>query len=51
MKKRIALIAHDKKKRELIEGTKYNPDTMLKCDVIATGTTGKMLESEVGIKV
>jgi methylglyoxal synthase len=51
MKKRIALIAHDNKKRELIEWTKYNRETMLKSEVIATGTTGKMLESEVGIKV
>ena len=51
MKKRIALIAHDNKKRELIEWTKYNRDTMLKYEVIATGTTGKMLEAEVGIKV
>ena len=51
MKKRIALIAHDNKKRELIEWTKFNRDTFLKCDVIATGTTGKMLENEVGIKV
>lgn len=51
MKKRIALIAHDNKKRELVEWTKYNRETMLKSEVIATGTTGKMLESEVGIKV
>jgi methylglyoxal synthase len=51
MKKRIALIAHDNKKRELVEWTKYNRDTMLKSDVIATGTTGKMLEKEVGISV
>ena len=51
MKKRIALIAHDNKKRELIEWTKYNLDIMSKCEVIATGTTGKMLESELGIKV
>ena len=51
MKKRIALIAHDNKKRELVEWTKYNRDTFLKCDVIATGTTGKMLERELGIKV
>ena len=51
MKKRIALIAHDNKKRELIEWTKYNRDTMLKSEVIATGTTGRMLEKEVGIPV
>lgn len=51
MKKRIALIAHDNKKRELVEWTKYNRDTFQKCDVIATGTTGKMLENELGIKV
>ncbi|HEX6226742.1 MAG TPA: methylglyoxal synthase [Chryseolinea sp.] len=51
MKKRIALIAHDNKKKELIEWTKYNRDTMLKSEVIATGTTGRMLENEVGIPV
>lgn len=51
MKKRIALIAHDNKKRELVEWTKYNRDTMMKSDVIATGTTGRMLENELGISV
>ena len=49
--KRIALIAHDNKKRELIEWAKYNRTIMSESDVFATGTTGKMLESEVGIKV
>jgi methylglyoxal synthase len=51
MKKRIALIAHDNKKRELVEWTKYNRNTMLKSEVIATGTTGRMLENELGIAV
>jgi methylglyoxal synthase len=51
MKKRIALIAHDNKKKELIEWTKYNREVMSKCDVIATGTTGRMLENELGIPV
>jgi methylglyoxal synthase len=51
MKKRIALIAHDNKKRELVEWTKYNRETMLRSEVIATGTTGRMLEKEVGISV
>lgn len=50
-KKRIALIAHDNKKKELIEWVKYNQVTMLDAIVYATGTTGKMLEREVGIPV
>lgn len=50
-KKRIALIAHDNKKRELIEWAKYNQEVMEKSDVYATGTTGRMLEKEVGITV
>ena len=50
-KKRIALIAHDNKKRELIEWAKFNQEVMEKSDVYATGTTGRMLEKEVGITV
>ena len=50
-KKRIALIAHDNKKRELIEWAKYNHGVMEKSEVYATGTTGRMLETEVGIPV
>ncbi|WP_276372282.1 methylglyoxal synthase [Chryseolinea sp. H1M3-3] len=50
-KKRIALIAHDNKKRELVEWVKYNESSMLKSVVYATGTTGRMLEQEVGISV
>src|SRR5688572_16340666 len=50
-KKRIALIAHDNKKKELIEWAKYNRETMLKGIVYATGTTGKMVEQEVGVAV
>jgi methylglyoxal synthase len=50
-KKRIALIAHDNKKKELIEWAKYNREIMLKGIVYATGTTGKMVEQEVGIDV
>jgi methylglyoxal synthase len=51
MKKRIALIAHDNKKMELVEWVKYNRSSMLEFDVFATGTTGKILEAEVGINV
>ena len=50
-RKRIALIAHDNKKKELIEWVKFNHAIMLNSEIFATGTTGKMLESEVGINV
>ena len=49
--RRIALIAHDNRKRELIEWSKYNREIMLKSEVYATGTTGKMLEKELGFDV
>ena len=50
-KKRIALIAHDNKKRELVEWVKYNQQVMMDSVVFATGTTGRLLEQEVGISV
>lgn len=50
-KTRIALVAHDNKKKELIEWAKYNHDRMAKFDIIATGTTGLLLENELKLKV
>lgn len=50
-KKRIALIAHDNKKRELIEWSKFNSRIMAENFIYATGTTGRMLEQELGISV
>src|SRR5688572_20514484 len=50
-KKRIALIAHDNKKKELIEWSKFNRGIMAENFIYATGTTGRMLEHELGIKV
>jgi methylglyoxal synthase len=43
--KRIALVAHDNKKSELIEWAFYNKATLSKHKLYATGTTGKMLET------
>lgn len=42
--KQIALIAHDNKKADMMEWAKYNKGTLTKHHLIATGTTGKMLE-------
>ncbi len=51
MKKRIALIAHDKKKDDMIELASEYADLLRQCILIATGTTGKRLHDEVGLTV
>ena len=47
-RKRIALVAHDNKKDELIEWAVYNKTALSKHRLYATGTTGKMLEEVLG---
>ena len=49
--KKIALVAHDNKKRDLVEWTKFNRDLLAHHIVYATGTTGEMLERELGFKI
>ncbi len=44
-RKRIALIAHDHKKEEMIEWAITNRNTLLQHELFATGTTGKMAET------
>lgn len=50
-KKRIALVAHDNKKQDLLEWAKYNKDSLSKHHLFATGTTGRMIEQEVDVPV
>jgi methylglyoxal synthase len=49
--KKIALVAHDNKKRDLVEWSKFNRDLLAHHKVYATGTTGSLLEKELGFKV
>lgn len=49
--KRIGLVAHDNKKRDLLEWAKYNQDLLSRHKVYATGTTGTILERELGFKI
>jgi methylglyoxal synthase len=50
-KKRIALVAHDNKKEELLDWAAYNKDLLTRHEVYATGTTGRLLEKELGFEV
>ncbi len=48
---KIALIAHDKKKSEIIELAKKYKDVLSKYDLYATGTTGTLIMGETGLKI
>jgi methylglyoxal synthase len=50
-RKRIALVAHDNKKTEIIEWAKYNRITLSKHELYATGTTGTLLEDALDVSV
>jgi len=49
--KKIALVAHDNKKQDLVEWAKFNRVLLAHHRVYATGTTGTILEQELGIKI
>ena len=49
--KRVALVAHDSKKADLVEWAKFNRDLLAHHKVYATGTTGLMLEEELGFDI
>ena len=50
-RKRIALVAHDNKKTDLLEWVKFNRDSLLQHELFATGKTGEMLERWLGIEI
>ena len=50
-RKTIAMIAHDNKKQDLLEWARFNRDTLAGHKLVATGTTGGLLERELGFPV
>ena len=42
--KTIALIAHDRRKADMMEWVKHNASTLIRNKLICTGTTGKIVE-------
>jgi len=49
--KKIALVAHDNKKSDLLEWAKFNCDLLAHHEVYATGTTGEILERVLGFRI
>jgi methylglyoxal synthase len=49
--KKIALVAHDNKKQDLVEWAKFNKDLLAHHQIYATGTTGQMLEEALGFGI
>src|SRR5712692_4283334 len=49
--KHIALVAHDAKKQDLLEWARFNKALLREHELYATGTTGKLLEQELGIDI
>jgi len=47
----IALIAHDNKKGELLEWARFNRELLARHHLYATGTTGHLIEKELGLEV
>jgi len=49
--KRIALIAHNNKKQDLLEWARFNRAFLTQHELYATGTTGKLLEEELDLTI
>ena len=48
---KIALIAHDKKKNDMIDLAQKYKDTLSQHTLYATGTTGALVMGETGLKI
>ena len=49
--KRVALVAHDNRKNDLVEWVEWNRDALLQHRLICTGTTGRLVEEEISKKL
>jgi methylglyoxal synthase len=47
----VALIAHDHRKADLLEWARFNRLSLKAHELVATGTTGKLMSDELGLEV
>jgi len=50
-RKRIALIAHDNLKQDMLDWARFNRGTLAKHELLATGTTGTLIADELDLPV
>ncbi len=50
-RKNIALIAHDNRKQDLVDWSRFNQALLSEHNLFATGTTGSLLSAELGLSV
>ena len=50
-REKIALIAHDNKKEELVEWARFNCKLLAEHSLCSTSTTGQLLKNKLGLKV
>jgi methylglyoxal synthase len=48
---KIALIAHDQKKDTIVAFAKRHQEKLQRCELVATGTTGKRIAAATGLQV
>ena len=49
--KRVALVAHDNRKKDLVEWVEWNYKLLIGHQLICTGTTGKLIEATIKAKL
>jgi len=49
--KRIALVAHDNRKKDIIEWAEWNYEVLIQHKLISTGTTGSLIEAAIRTKL
>lgn len=50
-RKKIALVAHDNKKDDLLEWVEHNQEMLERHTLYATGTTGRVLQESLGLSI
>ncbi len=50
-RKRVALVAHDNRKEDLLDWARFNQGSLSRHELFATGTTGSLLRARLGLEV